>query len=470
MYLLSGFQLIAQGMSVEPGTSIKVETGTTLDISAGNLVLLSDATGDASLIDVGTVSYSGSGEANVQRYLTNDTWHLVSSPITTALSGIFTGDFLQIHSENTNAYTDVVSATYQLIPMKGYSLWSVEAAPTTEVFEGITNTGNQSFSFTKAGLGYNLIGNPYPSAIDWDAVIIPANLNGSFQLWDPATGTYKYYIEGGGGANTTSQYIPSGQGFFTWATGGPGTLNLDNSARTHGTQLFYKEEIEQTMLVLKVSGNEITTQTAIRFNEEASPQIDRLFDVPKIISDYPNVPNLYSFADSQAMAINTLPTIKDHEIVPVSFKAGTDGTYSIMASELASIPEEVPVFLEDTELNYFQDLRAGPQYVFNYTTGANREFNVHFKGVTDIESLAEGRQLAVNCFLSGNILHVNFQKAFENIQFDATISLQSITGQLLLVKETSHVVNEIPFDGSQSIYIVSIRTNDGNYSTKLFNR
>ena len=123
MFVLSSYLASAQGMKVEPGTSIKVETGTTLKFTSGDLVLESDATGDASLIDLGTVTYSGSGEAKVQRYLTNGTWHLISSPITDAQAGMFTGDYLQIHSESSNAYTDVSSTTYQLVPMKGYALW-----------------------------------------------------------------------------------------------------------------------------------------------------------------------------------------------------------------------------------------------------------------------------------------------------------------------------------------------------------
>lgn len=59
--------LTVQGIHVEPKSCIKVESGTTLDVSVGDLVLKSDATGDASLIDLGNVSYSGEGQAKVER-------------------------------------------------------------------------------------------------------------------------------------------------------------------------------------------------------------------------------------------------------------------------------------------------------------------------------------------------------------------------------------------------------------------
>ncbi len=471
LLVISAYFASAQGLQVSPNTSIKVETGTTLDMTASDLIIESDASGDASLIDLGSVTYSGGGEAKVQRYLTNDAWHLISSPVSNATVEMFTGDFVQYFTESTNTWTDVNSPSYQLQIMNGYALWSMEAAPSTEIFEGATNTGSQQFSFTKALDGFNVLGNPYPSYIDWDQVTIHENLNANFYLYDPTIGElgdYVYYLKNGG-ANTTTQFIPSGQGFFVQATGS-GTQTFDNSVRTHGTQQFFKNEIEQTMLVLKVTGNDVTTQTAIRFIEDATPQIDRLYDIQKIISGNADIPNLYSYAENQKMAINTFSAIKDHEIVPVSFDAGMDGNYSILADELASIPEEVTVLLEDISLNYIQNLRVNPEYTFNYVSGAKRELNVHFKDVTGIESPEAGGQLAVNCYLAKNILYVNFLKDFENKQFNATISVHSITGQQVLLRETSQVVNEIPFDGSQSIYIVSIITDEGIYSTKVYNR
>jgi len=120
MLIAAGSLLSAQGLKVEPGTCIKVETGTTLDISGGgNLFLESNASGDASLLDLGSVSYTGGGEARVERYLTNGQWHLISAPVAGALSGQFENDYLQIHTESTNGWTDVSSLTYELVAAKG---------------------------------------------------------------------------------------------------------------------------------------------------------------------------------------------------------------------------------------------------------------------------------------------------------------------------------------------------------------
>jgi hypothetical protein len=88
MLVFSAYLVSAQGIKVTPNTCIKVESGTTLDISgSGDLVLESDASPEASLIDYGNVTYTGGGEAKVERYLTESTndYHDIT-PLTCQLS------------------------------------------------------------------------------------------------------------------------------------------------------------------------------------------------------------------------------------------------------------------------------------------------------------------------------------------------------------------------------------------------
>ncbi len=86
--LVASTALLAQNTHVHPNTCLKVESGATIDIGSGNLVIESDEAGDASLIDFGDVTYSRGGEADVERYLTEGQWHLISTPIYNALSGM----------------------------------------------------------------------------------------------------------------------------------------------------------------------------------------------------------------------------------------------------------------------------------------------------------------------------------------------------------------------------------------------
>lgn len=138
--MFSVYLVTAQDTRVWPNTNITVESGASLDILEGNLVLESDASGDASLIDFGSITFSGSGEAQVQRYLAEGHWHLVSSPVNNSLSGLFVDDYLQYHTEASNGWTDIAPDNYSLGMMQGYALWSVEASPSTEIFSGAPNS------------------------------------------------------------------------------------------------------------------------------------------------------------------------------------------------------------------------------------------------------------------------------------------------------------------------------------------
>ncbi len=467
-----GLFAAAQGMRVEAGTCLTVHSGTTLDISAGDMIIESDASGDASLIELGTVSYTGGGEANVERYLTEGKWHLISSPVASAVSGMFVDDYLQYHSENTNGWTDITPLNTPLDPAKGYALWTIDGAPTTEIFAGATNSGDKDFDFTLSDLpdedneGWNLVGNPYPSAIDWDEVTKPANLSGAIWLFDPTVGDngdYKYYISGGGDANTTTQYIPSGQGFFVRATAGAGTLTFQNDDRTHGGQSFYKSGNENPMLVLKASGNNITTQTAIRFIAEASKEVDRLYDVHRIITNSTNVPYLYSICAGEKMAINTLPSIEGNESIPLYFEAGTKGAYRFKATELESLPFDVPVFLEDPARQVKQDLRINPEYSFNYQKGEPRTFIIHFKDETDIDELPQ-QHLVSNCYLSQNSLHIDFAQPLTS---NAQISIYNTAGQCVLQAETIQANNTISFQGTAGVYFIHVRSNKQVFASKV---
>lgn len=460
-----------QGIKIEPGSCLKIETATHLNISnAGSLLIKSDASGDASLIDHGTLSYSGGGNTQVERYLTNEKWHLLSSPIQDLVAGQFAGHYLQIHNESTNNWSDITSVTYNLPAVKGFAIWTTDSQPTTELYTGVSNTGNQSFNFTKIGEGYNLVGNPFPSVLNWNAVSIPAELNAAVWLFDPTIGTngdYRYYIPGGGNLNTTTANIPSGQGFFVKAVAN-GTLILNNNHRIHGGQAFYKEAVSAQSLLIKATGNEITTQTAIRFIGESTSMIDRLYDVNKIISGSIDVPNLYTDCVGEKMAINSLPSIEGHENVLMLFESGLSGTYVLSAAEIVNFSDDIPIYLEDIALNYVQNMRENPEYSIDYTAGITRPFIIHFAGLNNLEDYAV-KALDFNCNISNGYLFIKYLGQSEYIG-KALIHIYNSIGQLVQVEEINRPQTAIPLSVSAALYIVKIQYEKDVYTSKIVNQ
>lgn len=464
----------SQTVKITPNTCFYLQSGTTAYLSSGNIVLESDETGDASLIDKGGITFSGDGHAVVQRYLDNATWHLIASPVMAAQAGMFQGDYLQMFNESSNGWTDITSTVYNLNIMQGYALWSTAGTATTEIFEGITNSGDLDFNFTYSGAdkGFNLMGNPYPSQIDWDQVIIPDHLGGAFWLFDPSLGTqgdYRYYIKDGGKANTTSQYIPSGQGFFVRATDAGGALALGDNTRCHGGQSFLKSGSEEPMLVLKVSGNGNTTQTAIRFVEGAGIGFDRLLDVDLMTGNSVDVPHLYSVAGERNLSINSLPAFNGNETVPVSFLAGMAGTYTTHAEGMDSFGDDVDVLLYDVSQGIETNLRSEPGYSFPYDTGTTYEFMVSFKSTNGMDESETPANQWVKVYAAGGYLHVDFNEVSYDSYQHAEVLVSDITGRILFTSRTESAKNTYHLPVNCKICLIRIIAGEKYASAKVIN-
>ena len=156
-----------------------------------------------------------------------------------------------------------------LVPGKGY-LVSVDKDQLLEN-EGILNRGNVTlYNVTKSDnnawagrLGFNLLGNPYQSYLDfeefksqnatslWEGT---NEYNNTYAVFDPSQNAYVQYKSGASvDANTASQYIHPHQGFFirmTKGTNSSTTVTYTNAMRTVGDYgAFRNEEIPAYPLV-----------------------------------------------------------------------------------------------------------------------------------------------------------------------------------------------------------------------------
>ncbi|MDB5124762.1 MAG: hypothetical protein JWP94_2891, partial [Mucilaginibacter sp.] len=75
--------------------------------------------------------------------------------------------------------------------------------------------------------GYNLVGNPYASTIDWETyqtsstttgIYASANVGNTIYEYDPVSHVYSTYQKGGAKTGNATRYIVSGQGFYVQAT------------------------------------------------------------------------------------------------------------------------------------------------------------------------------------------------------------------------------------------------------------
>jgi len=139
--------------------------------------------------------------------------------------------------------------------------------------------------------GFNLVGNPYPSAIDWNTNWNITNLsgwaiiydNGVYRGWNPyLTGMDRSYN------GKLDGIIPSTQGFWLRAIGGGASVTIPASERVHDAQAFYKDSEESIYagIRLQVSTNEFTDDAVILLHPEGTSEFDGLYD----LAQFENIP------------------------------------------------------------------------------------------------------------------------------------------------------------------------------------
>ncbi len=221
-------------------------------------------------------------------------------------------------------------------------LYGIAANGTAE-FIGPLNKGLIGINVTRnspgTNSGWNLVGNPYPSAIDWDAATGWTKTNVQNATYRHVNNsTWASYV-GGVGVNGGSRYIAPVQGFFVNVSEGfsAGILSMNNSVRTHTSTPFFKDEIAD-IVRLEVSGNGYMDETAIRFLDIATSDFDADWDAHKLFGTVNEAPAIYC-ADNGMMAINSLP---ETNTVPVGVKAGVPGEFTITATETSRIRKCYP--------------------------------------------------------------------------------------------------------------------------------
>ncbi|MEI8203165.1 MAG: T9SS type A sorting domain-containing protein [Bacteroidota bacterium] len=435
------------------------------------LVLKSDANGNASLITMGNVS--GSGNAKVEQYLLQGSgvrYHYISSPISNALCSVYTGYLMYAFNEPTNAWTNM-SSNQSMDVMKGYIVYKPGMSTDTKIFSGSLNYGSMGSAnnVTRASdtTGWNLIGNPYASAIDWRATYgwTKTNIANSIYTYNQATKLYASYIDDDGGStNGGSRYIPAMQGFMVRVADGNiiGTIRMNDSVRVHNTQAFWKNNL-QNVLRLTVSNDDVSDETVVRFKSESSTQNDLNWDAHKMMSNEADA-QLYSTLKGEDLSITTLPEIHNNLTVPLSLKIKQSGLYQITATELGSFDAGTYLYLEDLQLHVITNLRESPTYSLNGTSEDNpARFKLHF--CLSPLNMQIGIAFNSEVYSFDKTLYVNINSA----NTTGRIEVYDVLGKLYFTSQLqSNTLNTFNLKALTSgCYLVRVYNNDEVISRKV---
>jgi hypothetical protein len=430
-------------LTINTGAEVVVDPSASLTVSGdlinnGTIRLNSPSNNGlhGTLIDNG--NSSGTGNILIQRFLKKHAYQYVSAPITggNASSGLFT-TFGSAFNANFYSYneaadlngnpatapsgpynSDNLAAGWQFVqrrsidpsvPMqasKGYAFYTdIDGMVTFNGNMAQLNTGNKpvtGLSFTNNDPmpggsttyydGWHLIGNPYPSCIDWDLISSGiTNLDNAIYVWDGTQ--YASYVNGiTGGSGTQNNIIAPIQGFFVRAHTNNASVQINNSHRLHSSTATFKSKkqgpVHDNLISMKLLANGKSDETVVYFKSNADAEFDGAYDAFKLFSWDNNpantynkdVPHLFTItpAGKTALSINAMPeALLETTVVPLGIRLGTSGEYTI---QIASVNFSAShVYLIDKLENKEIPLESGLNYTFNFTAGDNRtRFELRF--------------------------------------------------------------------------------------------
>lgn len=327
----------------------------------------------------------------------------------------------------SQAWVTHMNGNVTMTDAKGYIVRAPQSFSTTSavqyeaIFQGVPNNGDISIpvygntSTLPADYKWNLIGNPYPSAVDLDEFLSYANnvaaLDGTIYLWThnsapsnavPGDQTYNYtandyatYNLSGGVATSPAtpdplnpeisdnfngaiptKHLASGQAFFVRGLVNlPARFTNDMRIQDENNRFFRNMNpvkrnaansgIEKNRFWLNLRNNQgAFNQTLVGYIEGATNGLDRGFDGSLFGGNHVTI---YSINDSQKLAIQgrALP-FDNSDVVNLGIKTTIAGAFTISLDMLDGLFVNQDIYLKDNLQNAIHNLKSGP---YSFTTG-----------------------------------------------------------------------------------------------------
>jgi hypothetical protein len=334
-------------------------------------------------------------------------------------------------------------------------------------------TATTSYTSTAASgnQGFNLVPNPYPSAIDWLALSgwTKTYIDNSVYVWNSAVSISQYAtFVNGAGTNGGSQYISPGQAFFVHANASGPVLFMNNSVRLHNTVLFLKKDsILPNLLKIHADAGGGSDEIVVRFADGATTGFDGQWDAFKM-SGGENAPQMYTVtADGIDLAVNRLPLSASEVVIPLNFSFNAATDISFTASGMESFSPSTIIYLEDKSLSKMVNLKQEPVYTFSYQAGSAADrFTLHFNGILGISE--NNTSISGKAFISNGRIYIEVPSMQGQL---SDITLYDMLGQLIRRQEKPvNGIISIEAPLAQGVYIVSVSSEGRNFITKVINK
>ena len=376
-------------------------------LGTGQLILNNNTSllqNNSSAINTGNIKYRRNATPMRQYEFTY--WGApVSGQVLNVFSPLTLADKFYSYNANVGVNNWVIeNQNNVMMPGKGYAIRAPQGYTTTpQVFSGefigVPNNGNISANvagFNPALLNYNLLANPYPSAINVITLLDNTNL-GTLYFWthnsaitnnvftssDYAIRTRTTGIAAVTGGTAPGLNIAAGQAFFASA-GTTTTINFTNAMRVAGNNAQFYRNAQDVPLNYYVHLNLTNTlgafkQIAFGYQEDATDGYDFGSDA---LASTEGAIRFYSLINSLSLGFGIQARAYPwsiNDVIPLGYTTTQAGTFDIAIDHFDTFFADKDIFLEDTSNGTFHNLKNS---AFTFTTAIgtfDTRFKIHYQ-------------------------------------------------------------------------------------------
>jgi len=396
------------------------------------------------------------------------------------------GSYVSVYkyAETTNVYNKITTyaspgINYAIKQGEGIYLWlgtsmSAIVNPFSFNTHGVPTIGNVNIGVTytaSKGVGFNIVGNPYASPIDWSSLLASnSTLQSSYYLFEQDGSWHAF----------TSGSIPMEQGFGV-ITSTAATVSFQESNKTVVDAPLHRQtnpsdEPNTATFVISDDQNDFSCPTIISFAPGYSKDYVSSEDAYYIPSFIEEAPQVYSMSgDGKNLMVNMMPDNDATLDIPLMAQAGINANYTITANNLSSVTSYNCILLIDKNtgavLNNFLD---NASYTFNVADAPEtRNYAVRFNKLSSGETCTPAGNAAndgveIYPTLAGASVSFNLAES-ENV----TVTAFNVLGQEISPAATYTVRNEVinvPLPATEAIYIIRVETTNGIFTQKIYHK
>ncbi len=398
------------------------------------------------------------------------------------------------YNSGSNLFSTVNPATTLFEPGQGYLIRVANTHPDfvegesgtswLGTFEGPINGGTYSIP---SSVGFNMIGNPYPSQLSLDQFFdeeANPGLTGTAYLWrrknntegtGPTQAFYATYTIAGGtgtpGANPVTgsplvpdAYVVGGQGFLVESTTGDNIL-FTNAMREHDVAFvpFFRSNVEKNRYWLNVSyDGAVYNEMLVAYLPVSTNALDRadgkFFGEATIA--------LTSLVNNEEYVIQGRAPFTVTDVVPLHFRASATGNFTIGFDRADGIFNgDQNIYLKDNVTNIVHDIKAS-DYTFAAVAGVYADrFEIVYTNSLSVGSPVFDAN-AVVVYKQNGAIQIN---AGNTIMSD--VKVFDIRGRLVAQKNNVNATETSLVAGAENqVLIIQISSeNNGVVSKKFIN-